>query len=94
MIKGLFLVIMMTAAGVPAYAEEAKAPNDDFISSTISDVFDKLGKYTVGEKDIFYSKDENKDKDKDADYERDALGRKVPRATLKTGREAALNQPL
>lgn len=81
------------AGALTVSAEDAKLGQDDFVSSSISAVFDKVGEYTSGEKRIL-SEDAEGASDEDM-YTEDALGRKVPaEPRLKTGREAALNDPV
>lgn len=82
--KSLFFIFVIIVINTPIYAEGEKMGKDDFISNAISDVFDKVGKYTSGEKEIMSSKDEGMDED--TGYDRDALGRKVPSSTLRSGR--------
>ncbi|MDD5496561.1 MAG: hypothetical protein PHP46_05625 [Candidatus Omnitrophica bacterium] len=92
----LLLVLIMMLAGVFSYAEEKKGAGDDFISSTVSDVFDKVNKYTSGQKDLFATPDEDTGAGSgDAmGFTRDSLGRKVPRSTLKSGTASPVEEPL
>ena len=54
--KMLFAFLVITIICTAAYAEEkAKLGQDDFISSTVADIFDKLGQYTSGQKRIIDS---------------------------------------
>ena len=56
MMKILFALLAVTIASSLAYAEEKpKLGRDDFVSTTISDIFEKVGQYTSGEKKIFDS---------------------------------------
>ena len=92
MIKTIFLFFTVMMIGIPVYADDTKPGNEDFISSTVADVFDKIGQYTSGEKDILLEKNEGMDED--VGYERDALGRKVPDATRKSGKATPLDETL
>ncbi len=55
--KTMFLILIMIFMGSVAYAEEERSEQGDFLSSTLSDVFNSLGDYASGERDI--SKDYN-----------------------------------
>ncbi|MFA5146038.1 MAG: hypothetical protein WC515_01460 [Candidatus Omnitrophota bacterium] len=75
MAKIISLVFAVGLAAGVACAEEAKLGENDFVSSTVSDVFDKLGKVTSGKDNIFAY--EEKDHRK-FDPDEDPLGRKIP----------------
>jgi len=54
--KTLLVLVAITIASTLAYADEKpKLGRDDFISTTVSDIFAKVGQYTSGEKKIFDS---------------------------------------
>lgn len=52
MLKSIFAAAMIFGACNCLYADEAKLGRDDFFSSAISDVVDKVGKVTSGEEPI------------------------------------------
>ncbi|MCM8790475.1 MAG: hypothetical protein NC938_02095 [Candidatus Omnitrophica bacterium] len=80
--------------GMPLYAEDAKIGRDDFFSSSIAAVFDKISEYTSGQKRIISKDAMGADSEDRYYYEEDALGRQVPKARPKLGRDAALNEPI
>ena len=80
------LIIIMILAGTLAHAQDEKLGRDDFVSTSVEAVFDKVGQYTSGEKSFLYKGDEPEDKE--AGYTTDALGRKIPEPVLKP-----LNRP-
>lgn len=67
-ISTLIIAMMVTLAAVCAAADDSKG--QDFVSSTLSDVVDKVDKYTSGEKDILDSEND------DAEDTRPVLGRR------------------
>ena len=75
------LIIIVMFASTLAYAQDEKLGRDDFVSTSIEAVFDKVGQYTSGEKSFLYKGDEPEDKE--AGYTTDALGRKIPEPVLK-----------
>ncbi len=81
----ILLAVLIVAVGYSAlFAEGEKIGEGDFVSSTISDVFDKLNQYSSGKKHILYTEEElNKE---DNIYDRDALGRKVQAVTIRSGK--------
>ena len=85
---GIIAVFVLLVIGtcVLAYAEvdSEKLGRDDFISSSLSAVVDKVDKYTSGEKDIFLSNDEKSEKKDEGDYDTDALGRKIPKVPIRS----------
>lgn len=81
MAKALIISLMMIVISVLAYAQEEKLGRDDFVSTSIVSVFDKVGQYTSGEKSFLYKGDEPDDEE--AGYATDALGRKIPEPPLK-----------
>lgn len=92
MLRTLFLIIMMVAISSLVYAEGPNKGDDNFISSSFSAVFDKLNDYASGEKKIFT--DDAKGADEEVDYSRDALGRKVPTTTTRSGMTSSPDEPL
>ena len=48
----VFCILMAAMTSVSAYAADEKLGRDDFISTSVASVFDKLGEYTSGEKKI------------------------------------------
>lgn len=67
MAKILFLIFVISGACISAYAAEDKLGRDDFVSSSIAAVFDKVGQYTSGEKRIL-------EKEEDATVENKGQG--------------------
>ncbi len=45
-------ILMASMISVSAYAADEKLGRDDFISTSVASVFDKLGEYSSGEKKI------------------------------------------
>lgn len=84
----LSLLFILTAVGM-ASADEAKLGKDDFISSTISDVFDKVGKVTSGEERII--KDDYRSTDKGVGYTEPA-GRPLEDPAIKPLKRPAKSQ--
>jgi len=68
------------AAGV-AWAAENKSGGDNFFTDSINSVFDKLGKIGTDEEPIFNEDAKGIDKDI-LEYDRDSLGRRVPKSTV------------
>jgi hypothetical protein len=79
----VFFAFIMAFAVFLAYSADERAADDGFISSTINAVFDKVNKYTSGEKS-FFIKDYNKPDNVEKDYSTDALGRKVQEPVIRT----------
>ncbi|MCX5680644.1 MAG: hypothetical protein NTZ95_08435 [Candidatus Omnitrophica bacterium] len=52
MLKILILMVAILIASIPVYAEDAQVGKDDFVSGAITDMFNKIGQYTSGEKSI------------------------------------------
>lgn len=77
-VVGAFLAL----AYAPALAEGDRLGRDDFVSSTISDVFEKVGKYTSGEKRLFDRDEQPAGRVADA-YNTDPLGRPIPDTAIK-----------
>lgn len=64
-----------------AHAEDERLGRDDFVSTAIADVFDKVGKYTSGEK-TFFDRDEKSDQSASSGST-DPLGRPIPDPAIK-----------
>ena len=79
MIRIMILVLTVVCFCIPVYADGEKASNGDFVSNTLTDVFDKLSKITSGEKSVFYSEDEPEQVSDG--YSADVLGERMPQAT-------------
>ena len=47
-----FCILMAAMISMSAYAADEKLGRDDFISTSVASVFDKLGEYSSGEKKI------------------------------------------
>ena len=93
MTKVLFLIIVISSACISAYAAEEKLGRDDFVSSSIAAVFDKVGQYTSGEKRIL-------EKEEDTTVENkgqltDAVGRKAaePAITIRGSIPSGAKKP-
>lgn len=80
MIKIIFFVFAIFIAGSIIYADEAKLGKDDFVSSAISDVFDKVGKVTSGEEPII--KDDYMAVGKNTEYA-EPVGRRIEDPAIK-----------
>ena len=84
----MFLVLALALAVVPVYAEEKpKLGKDDFVTTSINAVFEKLNQYTSGEKKILdwdeMSVNKDKGKAKDANEE------KMPGITIRDASSSA-----
>ena len=77
MVKFILAILVVAIAAGAVYAEEKKLGKDDFVSSTISDVVDKVEKVTSGEEKIFMDEYDNNGHEQIKPNE-DPLGRKVP----------------
>ena len=86
------LVAMIMAVSMPIFAAEATLGEDDFVTSAVSDVFQKVGQYTSGEKRIIT--EDAKGVDDMMGYKVDPNEGKLPKPPKKTGLDAALNEPL
>lgn len=75
MAKVLFSIFVIMIAAISVYAAEEKLGRDDFVSSSIAAVFDKVGQYTSGEKRII-EKEENVTAENKG-YGAEAVGRKA-----------------
>jgi len=83
----LALGMALAAVGVQAAdGEKKQLGKDDFVSTTLSDVFDKLGKFSSGEKSIVTSDYQ--------DEETDFMGRKIKKRGASTGKKTALDEKL
>ena len=82
----LAIAILVTVASGAAYAADSSSSGDGtFVSSAISDIFDKVGKVTSGEKPIIESMN---------DYDMDSSGRTIPKKRGDTGKRSALEEKL
>ena len=77
---------------VIAYADDTRLGKDDFVSSSVGAIFDKLGQYTSGEKGILV--EEEKVEPQGMNYEMDALGNKIPDKVVDTEEDAATGKPI
>lgn len=75
------IALSLAFSVVVGAVEEEKLGRDDFVSTTISAVFDKVGQYTSGEKGILLKEEKTGDRDR---YSTDALGRPMPEQVIKT----------
>ena len=78
------LIWFMAVACACAFADSEEKPQlgkDDFVSSSISAVFDKVDKITSGEEPIF---DKNYKKSAGDEGYTDILGRKMPEPKIRT----------
>lgn len=80
MIKAAASIFMIAALAIPACAEDAKLGKDDFVTTAISDVFNKVGQYTSGEKRLL---DPVETKSGNHSDETDALGRPIEDPAIK-----------
>lgn len=85
MAKAIFFVIVMMSASALAYAESdsERFGRDDFLSSSISAICDKVGQYTSGEKDVILSDDEMRREETDK-YGVDALRGDSSKTTIRS----------
>jgi hypothetical protein len=83
MVKGAVVGLMVVISCYAAYAEDEHLGKDDFLTSSISAVFDKVGQYTSGEKRLLGPQDEGMRQG--AGYAEDALGRKLNEGVTITG---------
>ncbi|MBP7056436.1 MAG: hypothetical protein KBB52_06265 [Candidatus Omnitrophica bacterium] len=75
----VFVISVLTAAVL--YGGEGEIGKDDFITSTISDVFNKVGQYTSGEKTLLDPVDSD---DRRGNYsQKDVLGREIEDPAIK-----------
>jgi hypothetical protein len=88
---GIFIIIGIAAVPI-IYAEDAKLGRDDFVSTSISAVFDKLGEYTSGEKSIFIEKAPGTEYG--TRYSEESIYGEGPAPSSKAGLDAALNDPV
>ena len=88
----IIVFILVAVLGIAAYAVDDKSGEDNFLSSTVGSIFDKVGQYTSGEKGIFES--ENSKPGQDEGYTTDALGNRVPDTTIKSADTSSPNKSL
>ncbi|MCX5677730.1 MAG: hypothetical protein NTY76_01320 [Candidatus Omnitrophica bacterium] len=82
----LAVAIMLIGMPVLAYAADSgQTEKDGFVSSAISDVFDKVDKVTSGEKPILESVN---------DYDMDSSGHKIPKRRSDKYKKSALEEKL
>ena len=79
LMKTSVLIISMLVTLTPVCAAGDETRGQDFVSSTLSTVFDKFDKYSSGEKGVFDSESEG------AQYRTDALGHRIPASTRRRG---------
>lgn len=79
--KIIFYAVAVLFLGLPVHAGEGELGKDDFVTSTISDVFNKVGEYTSGEKTLLDPVDDKSSKRSGAD--KDALGRDIEDPAIK-----------
>jgi hypothetical protein len=82
-----FCVISISAlavavSAVSAYPADDKPSGDDFITSSVTAVFDKVNQYTSGEKSIIL--DDWRGTKKKDEYMTDALGRRIEEPIIRT----------
>lgn len=92
MIKYMSTIALSIVMCAIAYADDPTLGKDDFVSSSVGAIFDKVGQYTSGEKKIF--EDDQKDEPQGMDYEMDALGNKIPDKVVDAEEDAATGKPL
>jgi hypothetical protein len=85
MVKRMSIVLVIIGACIAAYAEEEKVGEGNFLSNTITSVFDKVGKYTSGEKKLIPLDRDSWNSEEKA-YEADPLDKKMSKnVTIRTG---------
>lgn len=78
------IVLVIAGAAVFLHAAEDNLAEDNFLTNTVSTIFEKVNKVASGEEPILV-KDYNKaDTRGHHDYTTDALGRKIQEPTIKT----------
>jgi hypothetical protein len=82
----IFISVICAAAfaGTACCEQKDKPADDSFLVSAVNAVFDKVNQYSSGEKGILLT-DYDKPEAPRRDYETDALGRKIPEPTIRTG---------
>lgn len=80
MFKGAIFIFITVLMAALAYAEDAQLGKDDFVTTAISDVFNKVGQYTSGEKTLL---DPVETAGKRSTEETDALGRPISDPAIK-----------
>lgn len=83
--KKLLIIVAICFFAAPVLAQRDKEECGNFFSCAISDVFNKVGEYTSGEKDILIPEDKWADEEP-IEYGVDSTGRRVPKATAKSGK--------
>jgi hypothetical protein len=83
MTKILCAVFVVMVASVGYCAEEAKLGKDDFISTTVADVFNKVEEYTSGQKKIIDSNWKNAGDEKG--QKKEASGDEMTGITIRSG---------
>ena len=86
--QALLFTIIMAGMAFSAYAADDKFSDDNFLTSSINAIFDKVNKVTSGEEGIFI-KDYNKSEENVPDYSKDALGRKIKEPTIRSSVKGA-----
>lgn len=82
----LAVVVLLAAVSALSYAADSSSSGEGtFVSNAISDVFDKVGKVTSGEKPLIESMN---------DYEMDASGKMIPKKRGDTGKRSPLEEKL
>lgn len=89
MIKITVFIFIAASMALTACAESSELGKDDFVTTTISDVFNKVGQYTSGEKTIL---DPVETGSKKSVRETDALGRPVSDPAIKPLRRPSASE--
>lgn len=79
------IAISLGFIGPVSAEEEAKIGKDDFVSTSITDVFEKVNKVTTGDAPILESMD---------DYEMSASGERIPKKKTIKRKATALEEKL
>ena len=84
--RKLAVAVMLVGMPVSLFAIDSEGvEKDGFVSSAISDVFDKIDKVTSGEEPILESID---------DYEMDSSGHRIPKSRSDGYKKSALEEKL
>jgi hypothetical protein len=81
--QAVMIPLVMGSMVTLAYAAEDNMAEDNFITNTVSTIFDKVNKVASGEEPILV-KDYNKSDTRGHDYTKDALGRNIQEPTIRT----------
>ena len=91
----LFAVALLTTIVISAgNSMAADSSDDNFFSSTISSITDKMNDYASGRKSLAYDDSDAEGVYDGQPYTRNAMGQRVPTETVRGGMTSSPDEPL